>query len=58
MNIMKYLTNIWTQELQRVKNEGIVGEVVYLPHKEIIKEDRSTTKLKIVFNASAKYKGT
>ena len=42
----------------KVKNESIVGEVIYLPHKEVIKEDRSTKKLRIVFNASAKYKGT
>ena len=43
---------------EKVKNESIAGEVVYLPHKEVIKEDRSTTKLMIVFDASAKYKGT
>ena len=43
---------------EKVKNEGIIGEVVYLPHKEVIKEDRSTAKLKIVFGANAKYKGT
>ena len=29
-----------------------------MPHKEVIKECRSTTKLRIVFDASAKYKGT
>ena len=44
--------------IEKVKNESIVGEVIYLPHKEVIKEDRSTKKLRIVFNASAKYKGT
>ena len=44
--------------IEKVKNEGIVGEVVSLPHKEIIKEDRSTTKLRIVFDVRIKYKGT
>ena len=44
--------------IEKVKNEGIVGEVIYLPHKEVIKEDRLTTKLRKVFDASVKYKGT
>ena len=52
--IIKYLMNIWI--IEKVKKEGIVGEVLYLPPKEVIKEDRSTTKSKIVFDASAKYK--
>ena len=43
--------------MEKVKNEGMVGEVVYLLHKEVIKEDRLTTKLRIVFDESAKYKG-
>ena len=43
---------------EKVKNEGIADEVVYLPHKEVIKEDRLTTTLRIVFHASVKYKGT
>ena len=34
------------------------GHVAYLPHNEVVKEDRSTTKLIIVFDASAKYKDT
>ena len=44
--------------IEKVKNEDIVGEVVYLPYKEVIKENRSTTKLRIVFDASVKYNGT
>ena len=44
--------------IEKVKNEGIVGEAVYLPHKEVIKEDRSIRKLRIVFDASAKFNGT
>ena len=47
--------NLWIME--KVKNKGMVGEVVYLLHKEVIKEDRLTTKLRIVFDESAKYKG-
>ena len=39
-------------------SQGDTGQVVYLPHKEVVKEGRSTTKLRIVFDASAKYKDT
>ena len=41
----------------KVKNEDIVGEVVYLPHREVLKEDGST-KLRKVFDTSKKYKDT
>ena len=34
------------------------GQVVYLPHKEVVKEARSATKLRTVFEARAKYKDT
>ena len=47
--------SIWIKE--KVKNEAILGEVLYLPHKEVIIADRSTTKSRKVFDASAKYKG-
>ena len=44
--------------IEEVQTQGDTGQVVYLPHKEIVKEDRSSTKLRIVFDASAKYKDT
>ena len=44
--------------IEDVQTLGDTGQVVYLPYKEVVKEDRSTTKLRIVFDASAKYKDT
>ena len=44
--------------IEEVQTQGDTGHVVYLPNKEVVKEDRSTTKLIIVFEASAKYKDT
>ena len=44
--------------IEEVQTQGDTGQVVYLPHEEVVKEDRSTTKLRIVFDASAKYKDT
>ena len=44
--------------IEEVQTQGDTGQVVYLPHKEVVKEDRSATKLRIVFDASAKYKDT
>ena len=34
-----------------------VGKVSYLPHKMVIREDKDTTKLRVVFDASAKKEG-
>ena len=42
--------------IEEVQTQGDIGQVVHLPHKEVVKEDRSTTKLRTIFNASAKYK--
>ena len=44
--------------IEEVQTQRDTGQVVYLPRKEVVKEDRSTTKLRIVFDASAKYKDT
>ena len=33
--------------------EVIPGTVHYIPHKEVVKEDRTTTKLRVVYDASA-----
>ena len=44
--------------IEEDQTQGDTGHVVYLPHNEVGKEDRSTTKLIIVFDASAKYKDT
>ena len=34
--------------------EVVPGTVHYIPHKEVLKEDRATTKLRVVYDASAK----
>ena len=41
--------------IEKVNTEGLVGNVTYLPHKEVTK-NKSTIKVRIVFNASAKLK--
>ena len=40
--------------LEKVTKPGDVDNVMYLPHREVIKEGKSSTKLRIVFDASAK----
>ena len=44
--------------IEEVQTQRDTGQVVYSPRKEVVKEDRSTTKLRIVFDANAKYKDT
>ena len=36
--------------LERVTEEGKVGEIVYMPHKAVVrKDDKQTTKVRILF---------
>ena len=43
--------------MEEVNYPGEVGEVMYLPHRGVVKEDKSSTKLRVVFDASAKLTG-
>ena len=45
--------------IEPVDNPEVVRhqEVHYIPHKEVVKEERETTKLRIVYNASANQNG-
>ena len=36
------------------EEEVVPGTVHYIPHKDVLKEDRATTKLRVVYDASAK----
>ena len=37
--------------------KGKAGEITYIPHKEIICRDKSTTRLRVVYDASATCNG-
>ena len=43
--------------IERVESSPIVGEVTYLPHRCVIREEKETTKVRVVFDGSAKSKG-
>ena len=42
--------------IEELKTQGHTGQVVFLPHWKVIKEGRSTSKLRSVFDTSARYK--
>ena len=42
--------------IKEVKTEGLVGNVTYLPHKEVLRNESTTTKVRIVFDPSVKLK--
>ena len=43
--------------IERVENPGTPGKTHYIPHHPVIKAERETTKLRIVFDGSAKIQG-
>ena len=40
--------------IEEVNSPGIFNNVTYLPHREVVNENRSTTKIRAVFDASVK----
>ena len=40
--------------IAEVNSPGIFNNVTYLPHREVVKENRSTTNTQVVFDASVK----
>ena len=40
--------------IEEVKDCGKLGNVHYLPHQPVVRRERDTTKLRIVFDASSK----
>ena len=43
--------------LEDVTNETHIINYHYVPHRPVVREDQLTTKIRIVFDASAKYHG-
>ena len=43
--------------IEMVATDPVVGEVSYSPHRAVIREEKSTTKIRIVYDLSAKNKG-
>ena len=43
--------------LEKACNEPEVGKITYLPHRCVVRDNKKTSKMRIVFDASAKNKG-
>ena len=48
---MTYVTDGHAEEV--LPAEKVKGHIYYVPHQAVIKEDRATTKLRVVFDASS-----
>ena len=47
------ITDQWEHSvIEKVESIGIPGKVKYLPHQAAIRDDHSSTKLRVVFDAS------
>ena len=60
--LLKQYIDIFTAQMElgiveEVKSRGIKGEVHYLPYHSVIRDDKTTTKVRIVFDASSKETG-
>ena len=42
---------------EKVESSGEIGEVAYLTYRAVVREDKSTTKVRVVYDASPKNKG-
>ena len=59
VELLKHYDNVFKEQLklgiiEEVEEPGEVGHVTYLPHREVIREDKTSTKLRVVVDASAK----
>ncbi|KRY73899.1 hypothetical protein T4A_9730 [Trichinella pseudospiralis] len=54
--IKNYIEGGWIGETD--VRDGIPGKTWYLPHHAVYRDDKTTTRCRIVFDASAKYHGT
>ena len=62
-SLLKRYDDVFKEQLrtgiiEEVEEPCEVGMVTYLPHKEVVREDKESTKLRIVFDASAKVDST
>ena len=60
---MKQYDDVFKEQLEagiteEVTEEGEVGQTHHLPHHPVIGNDKATTKLRVVFDASTASKGT
>ena len=61
-NLLKEYNDVIQSQLslyviEKVEYVGEVGTVTYLPHRAVIRDDKKSTKVRVVFDASAKNKG-
>ena len=57
-DLFKRCTEIIKDQIESAQESHIVGKTHYLPHKPVVRDEKATTKLRIVFDASAEAKGS